>query len=166
MTNFSSCVKPFVIWMRLLGIELDDNLAWGKNYCRPPWLVPVIGLALLFSNLSISIFMVYYAFHYYSVGSSKTFSWNLVIDFSVTGLLSVGVHAALLAVTQQAQWKALWFHLQELYHIGESQSIHVRLRRAIFCSLAFILMVTLRSKCISIVMQINSVQSLRHNIGD
>ena len=136
--KFSSSLKPFILWMRLLGIELDESChsSCFKGFL---WLIPAIGLAFLVAQLSVSIYIIYFIF-YFPLGSSATFSWNMLIDYAVTSLLNVGVHAALLATTQQRTWKMLWSNLQELYadHLLIESG---RLRRMMFFALAYILVV-------------------------
>ena len=165
-SEFPCAIKPLILWMRSLGIELEavdpsslptkDNESSGINLLLLPAfinnmkddkfhyfrriIVPTVGILLLAFNVS-NIFLLLYTIVSRSIETSdlNILSSNIVIDYGIGGILLIGVHASLILVTRQSKWSRLWSNLNQIHN--EIPSIHRPLRRVVLVGLVYIIVV-------------------------
>ncbi len=143
--------QPLVVCLRILGVELDPAILNGSSKC---FRYLLLGLCFLLLNAFFAIFTAvseHNSFvqiysndtpaNYSSVENNSTvvpsiMFWNLIVDYVNYSVLYIGVHASLLIVSHQKEWKLLWDNVQQiLQHHKEFKGIRKSIRRVTIAGL-------------------------------
>ena len=152
-----SPLKPLVVLMRILGVDLDLTIDSSNCY---RYVMLVYGLVLLglnfylqgcvmalefpeTSNWNLSSTSIYH--HLNSTGAqSSTFAWNTVIDYVSYAGLTLGVHSVLPFLVLTKKWRTLWSNVALILH-DEKGFPHTgqSIKRATIIGLVIVLLVFL-----------------------
>lgn len=161
--NSVSPLKPLIVWMRVLGVELDPFEIESSNLYR--YSIFTYGLFLLIGNIILNPLAAINELQKISeidsplyFNESKqmnstlsrqkttTFTWSVIIDYTSYGMVSIGVHCSLFIVSKQSKWKSLWNNIQQILEgHKEFQSLRKDVRRVVVVGMILAFMVSCNS---------------------
>ena len=142
-SQFQQCLRPLVLWIRFLGIDLSD--AEGSFPKKRRWITMLYAAIFLLANIASQCDVIIYLFNNLSnfgvnkTSQSKTITslLNTLIDFINFAIHGVGSHLILLAVIRPR-----WKNLMQSFILLEKQldfEYFIKLRRVTIFSVFFIL---------------------------
>ena len=144
-SQFIKCLRPFVLWVRLLGIDLSDDEKRNATSKKKKWFIICYATTCLLANIASQLNVIIYIFFNLSTFSlveknkleTVTSSWNAIADFINYAIHGVGGHLILLTVIR-SRWTNL---IQSLQFLDKSldPKFFARLRRITIFSVAFII---------------------------
>ena len=150
--NYLNGLKPWLILMRCIGIDLSNQFSQPKK-----WFSLLFAFVLFFFNVYTNIYFLLISFDAVSkprlysdipglVTSSTTETWNLIIDTIIYVILVVGSNCLLLIMTWHSKWKELWRKLEQMASNQiDSSQFQTKCQRVSLASVFFFLLVS--SKC-------------------
>lgn len=157
--NFFCCwewsVRPLIIWLHILGVDLPDAIYSSKSYCRWLSLAYRIFCFLLHTSGEINSLLYYLLgtkndVHFLSLEQTygaiyitTTATWNWAIDFINYAVHGIGIHVILVTVVR-AQWVDLTKIFQRLQEILPDEN-YIRIRRLSSFGVAYIIFIVRRT---------------------
>lgn len=139
------CLRPLVLWVRLLGIDLSLGKTNTRASKHRKWFIICYTITCLLANVSCQLNVIIYIFLNFSNFSldgknqlkTVTSSWNAIADFINYAIHGVGGHLILLTVIR-SRWTNL---VQSFQHLDKSLApkFFAKLRCITIFSVAFII---------------------------
>ena len=116
--NFAWSFKPILVWMKLIGIDLNSSQQFRSSICRYSQLL--YGVFILLLSSGSVIYMVSKILggnssssEKYAYSQTSTMKRTIEMYFIATVTYILATHILLMAVTA-VKWKKLWQTLQQI----------------------------------------------------
>jgi hypothetical protein len=143
--SWSWSIRPLVIWIRILGVDLPDiSNSLTRRY---QWRLWIYGVICFFSHAIGELDIIYFL-HYKSRAcferaggvnyGTTTATWNTIIDYTNYAVHALAIHTVLVTVIRMR-----WIDLTEIFHRSSlvfTDENYVRLRRMSFFGVIYVIL--------------------------
>ena len=144
-------IRPMIIWLHIIGVDLPDCSATSSVHRTRRWLILVYRIFWFLCHISCQIHILYYMYpmllrallhnqigNFISYLDTTTAIWNMIIDFANYSIHGIGIHLILLTVIR-VQWIDTIKTFQRLNIIFADEN-WIRIRKISFVGVIYVIL--------------------------